>query len=265
MSKSGKGGKDGPGGLTGRGIATRVKTAKGRRSSSTRWLQRQLNDPYVREAQARGYPSRAAFKLIELDDRFNFFKPGQKIVDLGAAPGGWSQVAAERTGAGIGGANTAAGRGGANTAAGRGGANNKARVVALDVTPMESRPGVTVLTADFLDDDAPDLIREALSGPADVVLSDMAAPATGHRGTDHLRIIALAEAALDFAVSVLAPGGTFIAKVFQGGSERELLEILKHQFKTVKHAKPPSSRAESAEVYVVAQGFRKPPRKEAAS
>jgi len=244
-SPGGKGSKGGPGGLSGRGVTTRVKTAKGRRSSSTRWLQRQLNDPYVREAQAKGYPSRAAFKLIELDDRFHFLKPGQKVVDLGAAPGGWSQVAAERVGAAKG-----------KAAAGRGG-GNKARVVALDITPMEPRPGVSVLTIDFLDDAAPDLIRDALGGQADVVLSDMAAPATGHKSTDHLRIIALAEAALDFAVSVLAPNGAFIAKVFQGGSEREILETLKSRFKTVKHAKPPASRAESAEVYVVAQGFRK--------
>ncbi len=233
MSKKSKGSKGGGMGLSGRGITTRVKTAGRRRSSSTRWLRRQLNDPYVREARAKGYPSRAAFKLIELDDKFHFLKAGQKVVDLGAAPGGWSQVAAERCGA-----------------------NNKARVVAIDKTLMEPRPGVTVITADFLEDDTPGLIRDALGGPADVVLSDMAAPATGHKGTDHLRIMALAEAALDFAETVLRPGGVFIAKVFQGGSESELLDVLKRRFRTVKHAKPPASRAESAEVYVVAQGFR---------
>ncbi len=227
MSNLGKTGKGG------RGITTRVKTAKGRRSSSTRWLRRQLNDPYVRQARARGYPSRAAFKLIELDDKFHFLKAGQKIVDLGAAPGGWSQVAIERCGA-----------------------NDKALVVAIDKTPMEPRPGVTVIAADFMEDDTPGLIRDALGGPADVVLSDMASPATGHKGTDHLRIMALAEAALDFAETILRPGGVFIAKVFQGGSEGELLDAMKRRFRTVKHAKPPASRAESAEVYVVAQGFR---------
>lgn len=235
MNKRGKAGKGGGrGGLSGRGITTRVKTAKGRRSSSTRWLRRQLNDPYVREARAKGYPSRAAFKLIELDDRFHFLKPGQKVVDLGAAPGGWSQVAAERCGA----------------------ATGKSVVVALDITPMEPRPGVMVITADFLQDHTPGLISDALGSPADVVLSDMAAPATGHKRTDHLRIIALAEAAFGFAATILLPGGVFIAKVFQGGSEGELLDAIKRRFKTVKHAKPPASRAESAEVYVVAQGFR---------
>ncbi len=223
-------------GKSGRGITTRVKTARGRRPSSTRWLRRQLNDPYVRQARAKGYPSRAAFKLIELDDKFHFLKAGQKVVDLGAAPGGWSQVATERCGA-----------------------NGKARIVAIDKAPMESRPGVTVITADFLQDDTPGLIRDALGGPADVVLSDMAAPATGHKGTDHMRIVALCEAAFDFAESILRPGGVFVAKVFQGGGEGGLLDALKHRFKTVKHAKPPASRAESAEVYVVARGFRKAP------
>ncbi len=238
MDKRGKRGKAGKGGgrrgLSGRGITTRVKTAKGRRTSSTHWLRRQLNDPYVREARAKGYPSRAAFKLIELDDKFHFLKPGQAVVDLGAAPGGWSQVAAERCGA----------------------ANGKARIVAIDITAMEPRPGVTVITADFMEDDTPGLIQAALDGPANVVLSDMAAPATGHKKTDHLRIMALAEAALGFAETILSPGGVFIAKVFQGGSEGELLDALKRRFKTVKHAKPPASRAESAEVYVVAMGFR---------
>jgi 23S rRNA (uridine2552-2'-O)-methyltransferase len=234
MSKRGKGSKSGGRGLSGRGITTRVKTARRRRPSSTRWLRRQLNDPYVREARAKGYPSRAAFKLIELDDKFHFLKPGQKVIDLGAAPGGWSQVAAERCGA----------------------AKGKSLVVALDVTAMEPRPGVMVITADFMEDDTPGLIRAALGGPADVVLSDMAAPATGHKGTDHLRVMALAEAAFAFAETILSPGGVFIAKVFQGGSEGGLLDALKRRFKTVKHAKPPASRAESAEVYVLAQGFR---------
>lgn len=226
-----------------RSAATRVKTAKGRRLSSTRWLRRQLNDPYVAEARRLGLRSRAAFKLMELDDRFHFLKPGARVVDLGAAPGGWSQVAAERLGA-----------------------EKKGTVVAVDITEMDPLPGVDILHLDFLDDDAPGHIIEALGGGegrnrhqnqlADVVLSDMAAPATGHAATDHLRIMALAEAALDFAVRILAPGGAFVAKVLQGGTELDLLNRLKKNFKTVRHAKPPASRADSAEMYVVAQGFR---------
>jgi len=217
-----------------RDMAVRVKTAKQRSPSSTAWLQRQLNDPYVAEAKRQGYRSRAAFKLIELDDRFHVLKRGARVVDLGAAPGGWSQVAAERVGA----------------AAGKG------AVVALDILAMEPVPGVTILHLDFLDSQAPDAIKAALGGPADVVLSDMAQPATGHAATDHLRIVALAEAAYAFAREVLAPGGSFIAKVFQGGAEGDLLAALKRDFAQLRHAKPPASRAESAEVYVVAQGFR---------
>ena len=217
-----------------RDMAVRVKTAKQRSPSSTAWLQRQLNDPYVAEAKRQGYRSRAAFKLIELDDRFHVLKRGARVVDLGAAPGGWSQVAAERVGA----------------AAGKG------AVVALDILAMEPVPGVTILHLDFLDAQAPDAIKAALGGPADVVLSDMAQPATGHAATDHLRIVALAEAAYAFAREVLAPGGSFIAKVFQGGAEGDLLAALKRDFAQLRHAKPPASRAESAEVYVVAQGFR---------
>ena len=216
--------------MSGRGVATRVRTAKGRTPSSTRWLKRQLNDPYVAEARKRGFRSRAAFKLLELDERFAFLGPGKRVVDLGAAPGGWTQVAIDRGGP-------------------------RGRVVALDINPMEPLAGATVLMADFLDGAAPGLIVAALEGKADVVLSDMAAPTTGHPPTDHLRIMALLEAALDFARSILVPGGAFVAKVFQGGSERELLARMKRDFATVRHAKPPASRKESAEMYVVALGF----------
>lgn len=217
--------------LSGRTIATRVRTAKGRKTSSTRWLQRQLNDPYVAEAKKQGFRSRAAFKLMEMDDRYGFLKKGGRVIDLGAAPGGWSQVAVERTGP-------------------------AGHVVALDINAMDPLGGAQVLQADFLDPAAPGLIVEALGGPADVVLSDMAAPTTGHPPTDHLRIMALLEAALDFAGSVLVPGGAFVAKVFQGGSERELLARMKRDFATVRHSKPPASRKELPELYVVAQGFR---------
>jgi len=217
-----------------RAPAVRVKTAKRRTASSTQWLERQLNDPYVSEARRLGYRSRAAFKLIELDDRFHFLKPGARVVDLGAAPGGWTQVAVERVRAG----------------AGRG------RVVGIDLLAVDPIPGAVLLRGDFLDAAAPTALRQALGGPADVVLSDMAAPSTGHAATDHLRVVALAEAAFAFAREVLAPGGTFIAKVFQGGAERELLAALKRDFASLRHAKPPASRSESAEIYVVAQGFR---------
>ena len=209
----------------------RVRAAAGRTASSRRWLERQLNDPYVAEAQRKGYRSRAAFKLVQLDERFHLLKPGLRIVDLGAAPGGWSQVAAQRAG-------------------------KAGTVVALDIAEMAPLPGIAVLTLDFLDPAAPEQLREKLGGPADLVLSDMAAPATGHAKTDHLRIMGLAEAAFDFAETVLAPGGSFVTKVFQGGSEKALLDRLKRRFAQVRHAKPPASRAESAETYVVAQGFR---------
>jgi len=217
-----------------RGMAVRVKTAKQRSPSSAAWLARQLNDPYVAEAKRLGYRSRAAFKLIEIDERFHLLKRGARIVDLGAAPGGWTQVAAQRIGA----------------------AEGRGKLVAADILPMEAVPGVMVLHQDFLDANAPAQITAALGGPADVILSDMAAPATGHAATDHLRIVALAEAAYEFAKEMLAPGGAFVAKVFQGGAEGDLLAALKRDFTTVRHAKPPASRAESAEVYVVAQGFR---------
>jgi 23S rRNA (uridine2552-2'-O)-methyltransferase len=218
---------------TGRGAAVRVKTAKKRTLSSTQWLERQLNDPYVAEAKRRGYRSRAAFKLLQLDEKYRLLKPGGRVVDLGCAPGGWLQVAAEKV------------------RPGRGG-----RLVGIDILPTDPVPGAAIVALDFLDETAPARLKALLDGPADVVLSDMAAPATGHAATDHLRIVALAEAAYQFAKEVLAPGGAFVAKVFQGGAEGELLAALKRDFTTLRHAKPPASRAESAEVYVVAQGFR---------
>jgi 23S rRNA (uridine2552-2'-O)-methyltransferase len=219
---------------TARPAAVRVKSTSGRSASSTQWLERQLNDPYVSEAKRQGYRSRAAFKLLQLDDRFHLLKPGARVVDLGSAPGGWTQVASARVKAEAG----------------------KGRVVGIDLLPTDPVPGAVLLREDFLAATAPEALRAALGGPADVVLSDMAAPATGHAPTDHLRVMALAEAAYDFARAVLAPGGGFVAKVLQGGSERALLEALKRDFATVRHAKPPASRAESAEIYVVAQGFR---------
>ncbi len=222
-------------GLTGRGMTTRVLTAKRRKTSSTRWLQRQLNDPYVTEARKQGYRSRAAFKLIELDDGFQLLKPGATVVDLGATPGGWTQVAAARVKAGE----------------PRGGA-----VLAVDMVEMDPVPGAEMVLIDFQDEGAPTLIEDKLRGPADLVLSDMAPSSSGHTGTDHLRIIALAELALAFAADVLRPGGAFVCKVLQGGTEPGLLKQMKQMFATVKHAKPPSSRAESAELYVVAKGFR---------
>jgi 23S rRNA (uridine2552-2'-O)-methyltransferase len=212
-----------------REMRVNVKTAKGRKVSSTLWLDRQLNDPYVARAKAEGYRSRAAYKLKELDEKFGLLKKGARVVDLGCAPGGWLQVAAEK-GAG--------------------------RVAGIDYLAMPHVPGTEHLELDFLDDDAPGKLKALLGGEADVVLSDMAAPTTGHQSTDHLRIIALAEAALDFAEDVLAPGGAFVCKVFQGGAEGELLARLKKNFSTVKHAKPRASRADSAEVYVVALGYK---------
>ncbi len=215
----------------GRMLAERVKTARGRKPSSTRWLQRQLNDPYVHEARRLGYRSRAAFKLLELDDRFHILRPGLRVIDLGAAPGGWTQVALRRVGA-------------------------NGKVVGIDLLEIDPIPGALLMQGDFLDDASPGLLQEALGGRADVVLSDMAAATTGHPPTDHLRIVALVEVALLFAVETLAPGGSFVAKVFQGGTERTLLELLKKNFSSVRHAKPPASRKESAETYVVAMGFK---------
>jgi len=212
-----------------RGLAVPVKTAKSRSPASARWLARQLNDPYVAAARQQGWRSRAAFKLVELDDRFHLIRPGVRVLDLGAAPGGWTQVAVKR------------------------GAKS---VLAVDLLPMDPIPGAVVIQGDFNDPAMPDRLREALSGPADVVLSDMAPNTTGHAATDHLRIVALADLALDFAVQVLAPGGAFVAKVFQGGSEKQILDVLKRNFAHVRHAKPPASRKESSELYVVATGFR---------
>ncbi len=215
----------------------RLRTGKGRTTSQTNWLRRQLRDPYVAAAQREGLRSRAAFKLIELDDRFHFLKKGARVVDLGAAPGGWSLVAAERVGS--------------TAEDGKGG-----RVVAIDLQEMEPIPGVEILHLDFLDDEAPERLRAALGGLADVVMSDMAAPATGHTQTDHLRIMGLLEVAYDFARSILAPGGAFVGKVLRGGTERDLLDMLKRDFADVKHVKPPASRKDSAEIYVIALGFR---------
>ena len=217
---------------TGRRATVRVKTARGRTVSSTRWLSRQLNDPYVEEAKKRGYRSRAAFKLLQLDDQFHFLKPGGRIVDLGAAPGGWTQVSVERTKQGRG------------------------TVIGIDISAVEPIAGATVLEKDFYDDDAPAMLTALLGGPADVVLSDMAASAIGDPQTDHLRIMGLAEAAHDFARHILKPGGTLVAKVLRGGTERSLLDHLKHDFAKVRHVKPEASRADSAEMYVVATGFR---------
>ncbi len=232
--KSGGSAPNGPGKSGSRMLTTRVKTAAKRTVSSTRWLQRQLNDPYVANAKQQGYRSRAAFKLLQLDDRFSFLKPGGRIVDLGAAPGGWTQVAVARVNS----------------------AKKKGHVVGIDILEWDPVPGAITLVGDFLDPGAPGRIEEALSGQADVVLSDMAAPTTGHSSTDHLRIMHMCEIALDFALTVLAPGGTFVAKVFKGGTEQSLLNLLKQHFQTVRHAKPPASRQESAETYVVATGFR---------
>jgi 23S rRNA (uridine2552-2'-O)-methyltransferase len=229
--------RSGPGGGN-RQLHVRLKAARKHRPSSQRWLERQLNDPYVAAAKREGWRSRAAFKLIEIDDKYRFLKPGTRVVDLGAAPGGWSQVAAERVGSETG----------------------KGQVVAIDVSEMEPLPGVEILHLDFMSEGAEDALKARLrEGGADVVLSDMAAPTTGHTRTDHLRIMGLAEAAAHFAVDVLSPGGTFLAKVLQGGSARELLELLKRSFATVRHVKPPASRADSAELYVLATGYRGKP------
>jgi len=224
----------GGGGRGARPLKVRIKTGKGRPLSSKLWLERQLNDPYVARAKAAGLRSRAAFKLAEIDDRHHLLKPGRSVLDLGAAPGGWSQVAARRVGA----------------------AEGRGRVVAIDLLPMEPVAGVAYAQLDFLDPAAPQRMREMLGGPADVVLSDMAANATGHRRTDHLKIMALAETAAEFAREVLKPGGAFLAKVLQGGTEATLLADLKRDFASVKHVKPAASRADSAELYVLATGFR---------
>lgn len=211
--------------------AVRVKTARGRKLSSTRWLQRQLNDPYVAEAQERGYRSRAAFKLTELDEKYRLLKRGARVVDLGAAPGGWTQVAVAKVG--------------------RGGT-----VVAVDIQEVEAIAGAVHITGDIYDADIVERISGALGGQADLVMSDMASPATGHAGTDHLRVMGLVEAAYDVARLLLAPGGAFAAKVLAGGAERDMLDLLKRDFAKVHHAKPTASRADSREMYLVATGFR---------
>jgi 23S rRNA (uridine2552-2'-O)-methyltransferase len=213
-----------------RRLKVRVKD-KRKTQSSRKWLERQLNDPYVARAKREGYRSRAAFKLIEIDDKHRLFRPGARVADLGAAPGGWSQVAAKRVGA-------------------------NGHVVGIDILEMDELPGVEFAKIDFLDPEAPDRLKAVLGGPADVVLSDMAANATGHRQTDHLKIMALVEAAAQFAGEVLKPGGSFLSKVIQGGTEGALLAGLKRDFATVKHVKPAASRSDSAELYVLATGFR---------
>ena len=217
-----------------RALKQRLKTARKRTASSQRWLERQLNDPYVARAKREGYRSRAAYKLLEMDEKHKLFRSGQRVVDLGAAPGGWAQVAARKIGS----------------------AEGKGRVVGIDLLPIETLPGAEFVELDFLAPEAPDRLIEMLGGPADVVMSDMAANATGHKKTDHLRIVDLAEAAADFARAVLAPGGAFVAKVLQGGTEGALLADLKRDFATVRHVKPAASRADSAELYVLATGFR---------
>jgi 23S rRNA (uridine2552-2'-O)-methyltransferase len=216
--------------MTDKRLHTRVRTAKGRKLGSTRWLERQLNDPYVKRAKAEGFRSRAAYKLIELDQRFGFLKGVKRVVDLGVAPGGWAQVVRKQA--------------------------PQANVVGIDLLPTDPIDGATLIQMDFMDDAAPEKLTEALGGPADLILSDMAANTVGHPQTDHLRTMALVETALDFAGNVLRPGGAFVAKVLAGGADAGLVAELKRRFTTVKHAKPPASRKGSSEWYVVAQGFK---------
>ena len=215
---------------SGRDPGERLKTGRGRTASSARWLQRQLNDPYVKKARAAGYRSRAAYKLAELDERFGLLKGAKRVVDLGIAPGGWSQVVREKA--------------------------PGAKIVGIDLLPTDPIEGVTIFQMDFMADEAPAALEGALDGPPDLVLSDMAANTVGHKQTDHLRTMGLVETAVDFAVNTLAPGGAFVAKVFAGGTDAGLLTILKKNFATVKHAKPPASRKDSSEWYVIAQGFK---------
>nr|WP_047169102.1 RlmE family RNA methyltransferase [Sphingomonas sp. Y57] len=214
----------------GNGGRQRIKTAKGRSASSIKWIQRQLNDPYVRKAQAEGYRSRAAYKLIELDERFHFLRGAKRVIDLGIAPGGWTQVVRRIC--------------------------PQAAIVGIDLLPTDPIEGATILQMDFMSDEAPALLAEALGGPADIVLSDMAANTVGHQQTDHLRTMALVEAGCLFASEVLRPGGTYVAKVLAGGADHSLVAELKRLFTTVKHAKPPASRKDSSEWYVIAQGFK---------
>ena len=217
----------------GRGPRQRVRTARGRSASSTRWLERQLNDPYVRKAKAENYRSRAAYKLLELDERFQLLKGVTAVVDLGIAPGGWAQAVRRRS--------------------------PKAKVVGIDLLPTDPIDEVAILQMDFMDDAAPERLKQELGGPADLVLSDMAANTVGHPQTDHLRTMALVEAGLQFATEILRPGGAFVAKVLAGGADNNLVAELKRHFATVKHAKPPASRKDSSEWYVVAQGFKGEP------
>jgi 23S rRNA (uridine2552-2'-O)-methyltransferase len=226
--------KPGKTGGASRVLKTRVKKSGSIKESSRRWLERHLNDPYVQRSKAEGYRSRAAYKLIEIDDRHRILKPGLRVVDLGAAPGGWCQVAADRVKSSV----------------------AKPSVVGIDYLDMDPVPGAIILKKDFLDDDASSQLIEALGGEPDIVLSDMAAPTTGHRRTDHLRTMHLCEVAADFAVKVLKPGGHFLAKTFQGGTEGELLAMLKKNFRSVHHVKPPASRDESVELYLLAKDFR---------
>lgn len=231
--RKGKGGVRPGSGRGERDLRVRVKSKQG--ASSRRWLERQLNDPYVAAAQRDGFRSRAAYKLIEINEKHPFLKPGQIIVDLGAAPGGWTQILADKV----------------KSVEGRG------QVIAIDILEMEPIAGAEVMHLDFMDDAAPDRLKASLrDGAADAVVSDMAAPTTGHARTDHLQIMGLAEAAAEFAVEVLKPGGAFLCKVFQGGTEKELLDLLKRRFRTVRHVKPPASRKDSSELYVLATGFR---------
>jgi 23S rRNA (uridine2552-2'-O)-methyltransferase len=217
-----------------RPLKVRVRSAKGRSLSSRRWLERQLNDPYVARAQREGFRSRAAYKLIEIDDRYHLFKPGMRVIDLGAAPGGWSQVAAQRIGA----------------------AEGRGRIVAVDLLDMDPIPGVDFVRSDFFNPEAPQRLSAMLGGPADVLLCDMAANTTGHKRTDHLRIMALIETAAEFGREVLAPRGVLLTKVLQGGTEPSLLAELKRDFSSVRHLKPAASRTDSAELYLLAVGFR---------
>ena len=218
----------------GRSLKVRVRTKGKRTAGSAQWLERQLNDPYVAKAKREGFRSRAAYKLLEIDDKYALLKPGMRIVDLGAAPGGWAQVAANRTGS----------------------VDGKGRVIGIDLLNIEPLPGVEFAVMDFLNENAPERLKQMLGGEADGVMSDMAANTTGHRKTDHLRIVAIAELAAHFASEVLSPGGFFVAKVFQGGTEGDLLAQLKRDFAVVRHVKPQASRAGSAELYVLATGFR---------
>lgn len=232
MSSDEKFGRSGGGG--GRSINAHVRRKSKLKPSSRRWVERQLNDPYVQRAKREGMRSRAAYKLIEIDDKHALLKPGSKVIDLGAAPGGWSQVAVKRIG---------------STA-------ENISVVAIDYLPVDPIDGVAILEMDFLDDDAPQKLMDALGDAPDIVLSDMAANTVGHRRTDHMRTMYLVEVAVDFAIKVLQPGGHFLAKTFQGGTEKQLLDRLKANFKTVAHIKPPSSRADSVELYLLAKGFK---------